>query len=1130
MKWPFWTRSRPARRRRPAAPACEQLESRIALSVALGLVPVGAQPQGALSGRIVYTSAGHGWQWNSTLGRWATDRPNLLSMVEDFGNQDQTTLYAEYLFQAGATVVPMRPIGRQLNEVVVDNDSPDVIWSGSWSNNTAGPRWYDEDYGATVDAVKYRFATVNASRETASATYAPAIPEAGLYPVYTWVPHSSNRTNQLYVINHSGGSTEVRVDHRRVGNGWVWLGSYHFDAGRSPERGSVKISNFSTAGGSVVIADAIRFGNGMGDVRWGANGIGSGGISGYPREDEGSLLWLWRGVGQSTSFSSPSSVIGTSNVSAPLRMAEHMNVDTNPYGTSIYVGFHSNATTGNPSTATARGAIGLLHSSNPTPNQASLATTMGRRLNLDMRALDGSFEHTWSTRTTYSLAGVYGEITNTHARGEFDATIVEVAFHDNTLDAELLRDPRVRDQLARSTYEATLEHFFNHPGTTLRPANVTLPSPPERVHAQAVGDGVVSVSWIPGPSSSGGFNGVHGSPATGFRVYASVDGLGFDGGTFVAGGSARSVTLTGLDPQRPYFFRVVAENAGGQSRPSEVLGVLPAEGPRQVLIVNGFDRLDRSQNFVQAYAFGGGGTTERVFPAFNNPRNQVVPTLLAIHAARPGIRVDSASNEAVIAGRVRLTDYEAVVWVLGNESTAGRTFDATEQQLVSAFITGGGHLLVSGSEVAYDLDARNSGRTFLRSVLGARYVADSAGTHRAMASAGGIFAGLANLRFSDGSSFSSLPDQTFNVRSPDVLAPEAGSQAALSYSGGIGGVAATYRPAAGGRGAVVVLGFPFESISGEEARAAVMGRVLDAFVIEAATDLMILQAGSGEQFVDATERSGPGQLVKRGPGTVILTAAASHSGGTVVEEGTLVVRELSALGTGTVEVRSGGRLVLDIGLGRVSLTALTLADGGRIDVGSGGLVVAAGGIEAAALRQALLTGRDGGTWNGPSGIVSRSVPPGSPWAVGYRIAADGAATVAWAALGDADLDGSVSTADINALLASGRLNSGLPAAAWALGDFDYDGLVTTADLNALLATGLLNTGPYAAAPKLQPTGSTQTTDPQSDAVWAFAALSETVTAHGSSKTARIGRWSEAIGSSSTRPSTTRRASAGRKRM
>ena len=42
-------------------PLCgEQLEPRLALS-GDGLVPLGSQPSGALTGKIVYTHAGHGW-------------------------------------------------------------------------------------------------------------------------------------------------------------------------------------------------------------------------------------------------------------------------------------------------------------------------------------------------------------------------------------------------------------------------------------------------------------------------------------------------------------------------------------------------------------------------------------------------------------------------------------------------------------------------------------------------------------------------------------------------------------------------------------------------------------------------------------------------------------------------------------------------------------------------------------------------------------------------------------------------------------------------------------------------------------------------------------------------------------
>ena len=541
-------------RRGPAPRGPEFLEPRRALSVAPGLVETGAQPTGALTGKIVYASAGHGWQWSDTLGRWATDRGNLLSVVEDFGNQDQLTPYVDYLFRAGATVVPMRPVGRQLNEVVVDNDSADITWTGAWSNSTTGARWYDEDYGAVADTVRYRFANVSASGQTAVATYTPSIPAAGEYPVYAWASHGTNRTNQRYVVNHTGGRTEVSVDHRKVGNGWVYLGTYHFDAGKSAADGSVEIGNFSTAGGSVVIADAIRFGNGMGDLPWNSSGIGTGSVSGYPREDEGSICWCWRGLGLSTSFTSPTAIFGTddqsANVSAPIRMAAEMNADGNAYGTSVYVGFHSNASTGNPSTATSRGAIGLVHSTSPTPNQSGLALRLGRQINVDMRALDGTFAFDWSTRTAYTLSGSYGEISNARAAGEFDATIIEVAFHDNTEDTALLRDPRVRDQIARSTYEGTLEHLIDFPGTTTAPADVPTPSVPLQVRAVSAASGEVTISWQPGPSSTNGVDGVYGSPATAFRVFGSSAGRGFDGGTVVAGGASRSVTLRGLDPTR----------------------------------------------------------------------------------------------------------------------------------------------------------------------------------------------------------------------------------------------------------------------------------------------------------------------------------------------------------------------------------------------------------------------------------------------------------------------------------------------------------------------------------------------------------------------------------------------------
>ena len=136
-----------------------------------------------------------------------------------------------------------------------------VKFSGKWFNSRS-PIFFGR-----AGAVPYRFALLDKT-ESATAAYTPRIPAAGFYPVYTWVRHGPDRTSQLYRILHTGGQTLVRVPHHMVGSGWVYLGTYYFEAGSDRKRGSVIVSNLqpSPGFGAVAVADAIRFGNGMGDV------------------------------------------------------------------------------------------------------------------------------------------------------------------------------------------------------------------------------------------------------------------------------------------------------------------------------------------------------------------------------------------------------------------------------------------------------------------------------------------------------------------------------------------------------------------------------------------------------------------------------------------------------------------------------------------------------------------------------------------------------------------------------------------------------------------------------------------------------------------------------------------------
>jgi hypothetical protein len=199
----------------------------------------------------------------------------------------------------------------------------------------------------------------------------------------------------------------------------------------------------------------------------------------------------------------------------------------------------------------------------------------------------------------------------------------------------------------------------------------------------------------------------------------------------------------------------------------------------------------------------------------------------------------------------------------------------------------------------------------------------------------------------------------------------------------------------------------------------------------------------------------------------VLTAAATFTGSVVVEEGELVVRDVAALGSGRVDVRAGARLSLDVAAGSVSLASLVLDALGRLDLGSGSITIAAGGFVEETLRQRLIAGRNDGTWDGATGIVSRSAAasPGDR-SVGWMILDDGAARIAFSAPGDTNLDAAVDILDVANFISAGANNTAATAT-WTMGDFNYDGLVDILDTADFLGFGLYDAGSYAPASAAQ---------------------------------------------------------------
>lgn len=781
--------------------------------------PSAQQQRGALTDKLVFMNSGHGWTHDTNFSPpWRLQRGTGNLMNEDYGNLDQLNFFAAYCFNAGATVVSFRPLGHQTNEVVLDNTSASVMWAGSWSDSTSTLYW------GAAGATPYRYATM-AAGETATATYTPTIPVAGYYPVYCWARHGSDRGNQLYRIRHTGGETQIRIPHHMVGNGWVYLGEYYFNAGANTANGSVVISNLrGTAQGSVIIADAIRFGNGMGSVDQG------GGVSGYPREDENMRYWVKAnlGQGQSTSLYEGSGDDESDSWSSPGKMTAEMNREGS--GTTndrIHISFHSNAGGG-------RGAVGLI-TGTATENQALLAQLCGQEVNVNLRAYGSPpLEVAWSSRTTYTYTGGYGEITGSYLNYEMDATIIEVAYHDDASDAAIMRDPKGRSAIARSALHAVIK-FLNQVSASNAPPLAFLPEPPINIRTLAAGtNGNITLSW------TAPVNLIGSQSPTNYIIYRSTNGYGF--GNPVAVGNGTSFTVSNLPPNVDYYFRVAAHNLGGESMPSEVVGcrVSSTNNAPKVLVINGFDRFDRTTNLKHNTTRGSwdppgnSGTIERVFPRWSNGFDYVVQHGKAI--ANYGMAFDSCPNEAVINNQVALANYPIVVWACGNETTDSETFSSTEQSRITSYLAVGGNLFASGADIANDLD-RASGptaadRSFLHNQLHVAFANDNSTSYTAAVAAGGIFAARSSATVDNGNF------GVYWVQTPDVLgAYGPGAVVALNYSGGPGGAAAVQYDGSTGGGRTVLFGFPFETIRDATRRNQYLSDILTFLSLPAGTNL-----------------------------------------------------------------------------------------------------------------------------------------------------------------------------------------------------------------------------------------------------------------------------------------------------
>lgn len=760
---------------------------------------------GALAGKTIYLSAGHGFVWTDV--GWRTQRGNNNGLVEDLLTIEAVDQYLiPYLHAMGAYVVTVREADLRSERVIVDDDAATL--EGSPTEGPADVGWGEvslpivSDTTAPFGSGSARSLTSSAE-ETGALVYAPEIPSTGYYQVYvSYVQGPDRAPDAHWVVHHSGGTTEFRLDQRRHGSTWVLLGEFHFEEGADPESASVRVLDDSASPGTIVSADAVRLGGGL------AMHDRGGGTNGRPMYEQAARYYTqWNGA--PTSVFAPFSPDGIDDVTARSRFAawEHEAGED-----AVYLAFHSNAP--NPGQGTSTYSYGggpppgPLADFSGVPGSRQLQDSVHGEIIGDLRA---AWNPDWVDEGRFTA--YFGEINPNH-NDEMPGILVEVAYHDTPSDAEQLRDPRFRRTVARAMAQGIARYFAERDGLAL----VLPPEPPEAVWVRNDGAGGLEIGWRVPEAAPGA-----GDAADEWVVQVSSNGYGFDDGTVVAG---TSHTLEGLQPGDVRFVRVLGSNAGGRSLASPTVGAAVApSGEASVLVVGGFDRIDGALLLPDDLSAFDLATVQRMWLRRINDGSYAVRHGGALEAL--GYSFDGATDDAIESGDVTLPGYQALDWFCGEDSVGDLPLSPLHRDALTDYLDGGGRLLLSGAELGWALDEYGAAdeRTFFRERLHARYVLDDAETYDVSA-ADGPLSSLEPLSFADVSAY--------DPRFPDVLDAEAGGAVALVYGGapGMGAAVAWGIDAVGERG--VMLGFPFETVAGELPRVDLMGAVMQFFEVEEA--------------------------------------------------------------------------------------------------------------------------------------------------------------------------------------------------------------------------------------------------------------------------------------------------------
>lgn len=783
---------------------------------------------GALAGKVIYLSPGHGFTWEAGLSNWRTQRGNTNDIVEDLVSIETLSQYLmPMLLNAGARVVPVRELDLNTNLVIVDNGEAGYVETGPGFLNSSLTGWGRPTFPMSGATLPFSMGTNrlmnSAPTATASATYTAQIPRDGFYEVsISYTAFSARVTDAHFIVKHAGGDTHFRVNQQRHGGTWVQLGRFYFKQGGVAQ--VIAQNDSSNAAGTNISLDAVKFGGGQGLIERGA------GPSGRPRFEEsaryhtqfaGAPTSVWAAGGNLPSNDR------TNDIGTRSRFAAWVH---EPGEDAVYVAWHTNAFNGS-----AVGSNTYIYGPGSPPSPISqfsgvdggvrLAQLVHAELVADIKATTGWNRPAWQDRGVNTAN--FGEL-NPGNNGETPSILIEVAFHDAAADAVHLKEPGFRYLAARAIAQGLIKYFAEKDGV---PARLP-PEPPTHVAAVNQGGGEAVITWRASPTDT---QNVRGQAATGYRLYSSDDGLAWDNGLDVPMPNVRvSIPATAAK-----FFRVTATNAGGESFPSAVVGVkAPVPGKPLVLVVNGYDRLEaaigKTEAFASQYALG---NVLRIFVERMNDGSAARLTGQALEANDVGF--DTAESDAVTADAVSQTPYQLLIWFVGRGKQAGAALTTMEQDVVTGFRSRNLPVFFTGDGTVAPA---------LLTALNATAAGSMGGLQVNGADA---LMGLNAMALDDGTAGS------FDTGRPPAINPAGPAVQLASY--GSGGSAAVGTP-----GQSVMFGFPFETLVDRPTRTEVMRRVL-AFLSPASFDGglvqvdagMVIDAGTPDSGVIITPDAGP---------------------------------------------------------------------------------------------------------------------------------------------------------------------------------------------------------------------------------------------------------------------------------